>query len=49
MAIDNIIKRKIGEQIRDWIYLGIRTGARLLCTDGTRRFELTNIVIKQEK
>ena len=28
MAIGNIVKRKIGEQVRDWVYLGIRTGAR---------------------
>ena len=28
MAIDNFVKRKIGEQIANWVYLGIKTGAR---------------------
>lgn len=28
MAISNIIKKKIGREIREWIMLGIRTGAR---------------------
>jgi hypothetical protein len=28
MPVSNILKRKIGEQLNNWIYLGIRTGAR---------------------
>ena len=30
MAINDVKKRKIGEQLVDWIYLGVRTGARRL-------------------
>ena len=28
MAIDNVIKKKIGRELREWIFLGIRTGMR---------------------
>ncbi len=28
MAISNIIKEKIGKELREWIFLGIRTGVR---------------------
>ncbi len=28
MAIGNIIKKKIGRELREWVYLGIKTGAR---------------------
>ena len=28
MAIGNAKKRKVGEQLTDWVYLGVRTGAR---------------------
>ncbi len=33
MAISNIIKEKIGKELREWIFLGIRTGARRAVTD----------------
>ena len=33
MAISNILKEKIGRELRDWIFLGIRTGARRAVND----------------
>lgn len=28
MAISDVIKKKIGRELREWIFLGVRTGAR---------------------
>lgn len=37
MPVDNIRKRKIGEQLTDWLVLSIRTGAREL----TEKYRIT--------
>ena len=33
MAITDVRKRKIGNELIDWVYLGIRTGARRACVE----------------
>jgi len=33
MAMSNILKKKIGREVREWIMLGIRTGARRSVAD----------------
>lgn len=33
MAINEILKKKIGRELREWIYLGIRTGMRRAVAD----------------
>lgn len=47
MPINNVKKRKIGEQLSDWVYLGIRTGARRL-TEQYRQTVATDPVTAKE-
>lgn len=47
MPIDNIRKRKIGEQLTDWVVLGIRTGARQL-VEQYRTTKPTNPILAKQ-